>query len=179
MTEVQKLKLPIGWVTIELMELMAKTQSVNPNKTRNSEYELWSVPAFPSDNPEYVHGEEIGSNKQLVKPGDVLLCKINPRINRVWLVREKTTAEQIASTEWIVLRFDGLLPKFIMYQLREEGFRSRLSTDLSGVGGSLTRARPRIVGKIEINIAPTQRTKTHRSQDRRTSIPQPPRQRGP
>jgi len=41
-----------------------------------------------------------------------------------------------------------------MYQLREEGFRNSLCEDLSGIGGSLTRARPRIVGKLELKIAP-------------------------
>ena len=150
----KKKRLPQGWATIELGKLIARTQSVNPSITTENVYELWSVPAFPSDTPEYIQGKEIGSNKQVVKPGDVLLCKINPRINRVWLVREKIKADQIASTEWIVLRFKELFPRFIMYQLREEEFRNRLCSDLSGVGGSLTRARPRIVGKLEINIAP-------------------------
>jgi len=147
-------KLPEGWVTIKMDELMVKTPSVNPANRPANKYELWSVPAFPTDAPEYVQGEDVGSNKQIVQPGDVLLCKINPRINRVWLVREKTDYDQIASTEWIVLRCNELLPEFIMYLLREEGFRHRLCADLSGIGGSLTRARPRIVGKLEIDLSP-------------------------
>ena len=150
----EKRKLPDGWVTIKVDELMVKTPSVNPANRPTNKYELWSVPAFPTDGPEYVQGEDVGSNKQIVQPGDVLLCKINPRINRVWLVREKTGFDQIASTEWIVLRCNELLPEFIMYLLREEGFRHRLCADLSGIGGSLTRARPRIVGKLEISLAP-------------------------
>lgn len=150
----EKRKLPEGWVTIKMDELMVKTPSVNPANRPTNKYELWSVPAFPTDAPEYVQGEDVGSNKQIVQPGDVLLCKINPRINRVWLVREKTDYDQIASTEWIVLRCNELLPEFIMYLLREEGFRHRLCADLSGIGGSLTRARPRIVGKLEIDLSP-------------------------
>ncbi|MBL7177634.1 MAG: restriction endonuclease subunit S [Desulfobacteraceae bacterium] len=150
----EKRKLPEGWVTIKMDELMVKTPSVNPANRPTNKYELWSVPAFPTDVPEYVQGEDVGSNKQIVQPGDVLLCKINPRINRVWLVREKTGFDQIASTEWIVLRCNELLPEFIMYLLREEGFRHRLCADLSGIGGSLTRARPRIVGKLEIDLSP-------------------------
>ncbi len=149
-----KKKLPKGWVTIKVGELMFKTPSVNPANRPTNKYELWSVPAFPGDVPEYVQGKDIGSNKQMVKTGDVLLCKINPRINRVWLVRDKTDFDQIASTEWIVLRCNELLPEFVMYLLREEGFRQRLCADLSGIGGSLTRARPRIVGKLEIDLFP-------------------------
>ena len=134
-------KLPAGWSSMTVSELMVETGTINPAQDPEREYELWSVPAFPTGMPEYVRGVEVGSNKQRVAPGDVLLCKINPRINRVWIVREKGEFEQIASTEWIVLRSPRLPPKFIMYQLREEGFRRRLCADVSGVGGSLTRAR--------------------------------------
>ncbi len=152
-------KLPSGWTTISLNELIARTESINPSRTPGQKYELWSVPAFEGESPEYVVGAQVGSNKQRVTPGDVLLCKINPRINRVWLVWGKNDFEQIASTEWIVLRYEGLVPKFIMHQLREESFRRRLCANVSGVGGSLTRARPRIVGELELNIAPVNEQK--------------------
>jgi len=72
----------------------------------------------------------------------------------VWLVGQKNKHQQIASSEWIVLRSNEVFPKFIVYQLREEGFRRRLCADLSGVGGSLTRARPRIVSKLRLRLAP-------------------------
>jgi type I restriction enzyme S subunit len=122
-------------------------------------FESWSVPAFEFDVPEYVTGEEVGSNKQKVYPGDVLLCKINPRINRVWLVRDKGDFDQIASTEWIVLRSRALYPPFLLYQLRAEDFRQRFLVDLSGIGGSLTRARPRIVGGLKARLAPSNEQK--------------------
>jgi type I restriction enzyme, S subunit len=146
--------LPLGWSSIRVSELMVDTGTINPGQTPEKIYELWSVPSFPGDTPEYVRGSEVGSNKQRVAPGDVLLCKINPRINRVWIVREKGKFEQIASTEWIVLRCSSLIAKFIMHQLREEGFRRLLCAEVSGVGGSLTRARPKIVRKLELGLAP-------------------------
>ncbi len=152
-------KLPHGWVEISLHELMADTASINPKNTPEKMYELWSVPSFDSNVPEYVTGAEIGSNKQNVSPGDVLLCKINPRINRVWLVKDKGELDQIASTEWIVLRSRALYPPFLLYQLREENFRQRFLVDLSGIGGSLTRARPRIVGQLKAKLAPTSEQK--------------------
>ena len=49
-------------------------------------YELWSVPSFAAQGPEIVDGSEVGSSKRPVAPDDVLICKINPRINRVWQV---------------------------------------------------------------------------------------------
>ena len=77
-------------------------QSVEPSKTPEKRYELYSVPSFPSGRPEVVLGKEVGSNKQLVQPRSVLLCKINPRINRAWVVGDFTDHTKIASTEWIV-----------------------------------------------------------------------------
>jgi type I restriction enzyme S subunit len=133
---------------------MVETGTINPAQAPETKYELWSVPAYPTGTPEYVRGAEVGSNKQRVEPGDVLLCKINPRINRVWIVGERGPFEQIASTEWIVLRCPRLAPKFIMYQLREEDFRRRLCAEVSGVGGSLTRARPKIVSELALRLAP-------------------------
>ncbi|MFZ3114459.1 MAG: restriction endonuclease subunit S [Syntrophales bacterium] len=147
-------KLPHGWVEIGLHELMADTASINPKNTPTKMFELWSVPSFEYNVPEYVTGVEVGSNKQKVSPGDVLLCKINPRINRVWLVKDKGEFDQIASTEWLVLRSRALYPPFLLYQLREENFRQRLLVDLSGIGGSLTRARPRIVRQLKAKLAP-------------------------
>jgi len=147
-------KLPHGWAEISLNELMADTSSIDPKNTPAKMFELWSVPSFASEVPEYVTGAEVGSNKQRVAPGDVLLCKINPRINRVWLVKDKGDFDQIASTEWIVIRPRELHPPFLLYQLRENEFRQRLLVDLSGIGGSLTRARPRIVGQLKVTLAP-------------------------
>ena len=49
-------------------------------------YELYSVPIYETGRPEFLTGKEIGSTKQQVSKGDILLCKINPLLNRVWEV---------------------------------------------------------------------------------------------
>jgi len=147
--------LPQGWIRARLKELgMTGTASVDPSKTPDTVYELWSVPAFPSGEPEYLSGNEIGSTKQALQPGDVLLCKINPRINRVWRVGSKQEHPQIGSSEWIVFRTKHIDPDFLMHRFREEGIRKELCANVSGVGGSLTRARPQIVKDIEASIPP-------------------------
>src|SRR4051812_22138218 len=97
--------LPRGWKRVQLGALFAReARTIEPARTPDQVFELWSVPSFPTGQPEHVAGGTIGSNKQRVRPGDVLLCKINPRINRVWVVGEPAGLPQIASTEWIVLR---------------------------------------------------------------------------
>src|SRR5258706_867634 len=62
--------------------------------------DVCSSDLFPDKQPEVVSGKEVGSNKQLVEPRSVLLCKINPRINRAWVVGDFTPHTKIASTEW-------------------------------------------------------------------------------
>jgi type I restriction enzyme S subunit len=148
-------KLPHGWVRAKLGELgMDCTRNIDPSKYPNKEFELWSVPSFPSGEPEIQLGEDIASSKQEVVEGDVLLCKINPRINRVWVVGARREFQQIASSEWIVFRNGEVDPDFLMHRLREGVFRGRLCADVSGVGGSLTRARPQTVKNLEVTLPP-------------------------
>jgi type I restriction enzyme, S subunit len=146
--------LPIGWDKVELDKLLTQTENIIPADYEDELFELWSVPAFPSNEPEFLKGSEIGSNKQKVRQDDVLLCKINPRINRVWKVGKTTEFSQIASTEWIVFRSYGINPDFLVYKFQEPSFREELCENVSGVGGSLIRARPQEIKKLEILIAP-------------------------
>lgn len=151
----QQSELPRGWVEIALGKLgLGRTEGIEPADEPNTLFELWSVPSFPSGKPERVRGETIGSNKQRVAEGDVLLCKINPRINRVWVVGPFSGLPQIASTEWIVFRSPSFEPRFLMWRFRENLFRSSLCANMTGVGGSLTRARPKDVAQIKIALPP-------------------------
>jgi len=78
---------PPTWAVATLGEFLAnRAIGVVPAKTPNVTFELYSVPSHGSGAPEVVAGKDIGSNKQVVSPGTVLLCKINPRINRSWVV---------------------------------------------------------------------------------------------
>jgi type I restriction enzyme S subunit len=147
--------LPLGWSHVALGELgLGRTEGIEPAEEPDTLFELWSVPSFPSGQPEQVLGSTIGSNKQRVAEGDVLLCKINPRINRVWRVGPPSGLPQIASTEWIVFRSSAFDPAFLMWRFRENKFRAALCANMTGVGGSLTRARPKDVAQIEIALPP-------------------------
>ena len=150
-----KKMVPQGWETVVLADIgMIRSSTVDPSKFPEQTFELWSVPSYPSGKPELLLGSEIGSTKQIVQEGDVLLCKINPRINRVWRVGPKGSYQQIASSEWILFRNSEIDPDFLMHRMKEGAFREKLCADVSGVGGSLTRARPISVKKIEIDVAP-------------------------
>lgn len=121
----------------------SRGKSIEPAKQPNDWFELYSVPSHPTGLPEIVMGSQIGSNKQVVEPGSVLLCKINPRINRTWVVGAHSENPKIASTEWIVFPpSEDYEPKFLAYYLQQETIRSFLATNASGVGGSLMRVKP-------------------------------------
>lgn len=105
---------------------------------------LWVIKwAYEAGKPEVVAGKEIGSNKQIVSEGMILLCKINPRINRTWIVKSGSGNSQIASTEWIAFSHcSALMPEYLMYFMRQMEFRDFLAGNASGVGGSLMRIKP-------------------------------------
>ena len=130
------------------------SKTISPQNNPLEEFELYSVPAFPSGEPEICQGKDIGSTKQIVHKNTILVCKINPRINRVWKVPPSHVARQIASSEWIGFWNPGLSPRFYQYYFRSNRFRSALCSDVTGVGGSLTRAQPKKVATIAVPVAP-------------------------
>ncbi|MGV3557270.1 restriction endonuclease subunit S [Larkinella arboricola] len=130
------------------------SQTLLPARQPDQYFELYSVPAFSNQKPELLPGAEIGSIKQFVEPNDILICKINPRINRVWQVMPKGQVEQIASSEWIVMRSTGLSSDFLQYYFSSPAFRDLLCRVVTGVGGSLSRAQPKRVAAFPVLIAP-------------------------
>lgn len=147
--------LPDGWDVASFGELnQFSGGTINPASRADEVFELYSVPSFPTGRPEQLPGRAIGSTKQTVSPGDVLVCKINPRINRVWEVGPLGDRAQIASSEWIGFRSDALVPRFAKHYFSEPSFRALLCSEVSGVGGSLTRAQPSRVAAYHVPVAP-------------------------
>lgn len=125
----------------------------------NQFFDLYSVPIFSTLMPENILGSKIGSAKQVIRKGDVLLCKINPHINRVWEITENSEYVQIASSEWIVVRSEIHQSKFLKSYFSSPKFRTLLSSQVSGVGGSLTRAQPAIVKSYLVPVPPMEEQK--------------------
>ncbi|WP_270886532.1 restriction endonuclease subunit S [Pedococcus sp. 5OH_020] len=120
-------------------------------------YELWSVPAFADGRPEIVDGEQVASAKRPVEPDDVLICKINPRINRVWQVGPARGRPQVASPEWITVRpgaVGSVEPAYLRHYLSSPSFRDWIVGEVSGVTGSHTRAKPAQVLSRLIPVPP-------------------------
>jgi type I restriction enzyme S subunit len=141
---------------IELGELMPQEgrSSVNPADYPGEVFELLSIPAYDRGSAEIALGREIGSTKQAVHPGDILLSKIVPHIRRAWVVEPSAGSRQIASSEWIVFRSKEADARYLRHFLVSDGFHRQFMQTVSGVGGSLLRARPKYVAKIKIPLPP-------------------------
>jgi type I restriction enzyme S subunit len=148
--------LPGGWHEATLGEIrLDRSTSIDPSKHTTESFELYSIPAYPSGRPEVVVGGEVGSTKKSLYPGTVIVSKINPRINRVWVVGERNDHRQIGSSEWIAFfPRAGLEPEYLAYFMRQDAFRNYLAANVSGVGGSLMRVRPSTVDPYPFVLAP-------------------------
>lgn len=141
---------------VELGRFMASgLPSIDPSKSPEERFELWSIPAHEGREPERPLGKEIGSAKKGVLPNDVLLSRIVPHIRRTWVVSPSRNAErQIASGEWIVFRSDEFVPEYLARVLVSDFFHAQFMQTVTGVGGSLSRANPKAVAEIRIPLPP-------------------------
>lgn len=128
------------------------SENVNPARFPEQYFELYSVPHFSEGHPEIIKGKDVGATKQVVQEGDVLICKINPRINRVWKVTRHTDYPLIASSEWVIVRNADLNADYLTYYFSSPKFRVLINSELTGMGGSLTRAQPKQIRRYSVPV---------------------------
>ena len=143
------------WNLISMGDIaLRKGGSVDPKKHQDEMFELYSISAFDAGAPEVVIGSAIGSSKKAVQPNDVMISRIVPHIRRACVVGPSNGHRQIASGEWIIFRDERIWPDYLRCVLVGDVFHSDFMRTVSGVGGSLLRARPAEVFKIQIPIPP-------------------------
>ena len=143
------------WSRAPIGQAMVKRNgSVDPSKSPDESFDLYSIPAYDRRTPDVVTGAEIGSAKQIVEPGDVLLSKIVPHIRRAWIVGAANGRRLIASGEWMVFRSEAVDANWLRHLLLSDRFHREFMATVAGVGGSLLRARPAQVAQISIPIPP-------------------------
>lgn len=128
------------------------SENVNPARFPEQYFELYSVPHFSEGHPEIIKGKDVGATKQVVQEGDVLICKINPRINRVWKVTRHTDYPLIASSEWVIVRNADLNADYLTYYFSSPKFRVLINSELTGMGGSLIRAQPKQIRRYSVPV---------------------------
>ena len=146
--------LPPGWEVARIGDLGTEVRGqVSPEP--GTTYDLYSVPAYATGEPEQVDGESIRSGKRLVEEHDVLLCKINPRINRVWTVGPDHGRPQVASTEYLVMRLhEPQMAEYLSYYLSAPAFREWIKLAVEGATGSHTRAKSGPILEQMVPVSP-------------------------
>lgn len=149
-------QLPRGWVALAVGDFRVdRTRSHDPKRTRDEDFDLYSIPAHDEGTVEHLKGQQIGSTKKILEPGTVLVSKINPRISRVAVVGPSRGRRQVGSSEWIPFSPRAeILPDYLAWYLRQEEVRAWLANNVSGVGGSLMRTSSAAVDRLRFPLAP-------------------------
>jgi len=115
----------------------------NPLTSPDTLFRHFSIPAFDEGQwPKTEVGESIKSLKSRVAPGVILLSKLNPEIERVWLVDVAATDRAVCSTEFLVLRARVPYERSYVYCLaRSPIFRQQIEALVTGTSKSHQRAQ--------------------------------------
>jgi type I restriction enzyme S subunit len=137
-------EVPEGWGVGRFDEVVEQLRDQeNPLASPNVPFQHFSIPAFDeSQRPKTEFGASIKSLKLRVPPGVILLSKLNPEIERVWLVDVEATDRAVCSTEFLVLRPRPLYGRSFAYCLaRSTLFRQRIESLVTGTSKSHQRAQ--------------------------------------
>ena len=144
--EMLKREIPEGW-EVKNIDKLAKTpkESVNPYEYPDRLYKHYSIPAFDSCGSYYSEkGDEIQSNKLIVRSGYILAPKLNPWYNRIIMV--DTSDNAICSTEFVILEaIEDFIKGFLYFVLKTDSFISYCTKGSTGTSHSQRRVPPEIL----------------------------------
>lgn len=136
--------IPAGWDAPRLAEIAdLSRQNVQPSQSPDTHFEHFSIPNFDAVQlPAWELGDTIRSGKYVVTERSVLVSKLNPRIQRVWLAEPNTEGRSIASTEFLVLRPKAWPVEFLYLAVSSSAFQDELIGLSGGTSTSHQRAKP-------------------------------------
>ena len=137
---------PRGWTTYRLDEIADHhTNSTSPSVFPDSQFEHYSIPAYDKGQiPAIEPGVSIKSNKIVVPRDAVLLSKLNPENDRVWVTRNPQDPVQVCSTEFLVFTPRKPGNRALLYYLFvDERFRTVMQSMVTGTSKSHQRVPPK------------------------------------
>ncbi len=150
-------EIPEGW-GLETFGCVAEQlrNNENPLESPDVMYRHFSIPAFDSGQwPMLDLGRTIRSQKSKVPSGVVLMSKLNPQIERVWLVDVQSGDRAVCSTEFLVLRPRRPYGRAFTYCLaRSPEFRRLLEGLVTGTSKSHQRVQPDSVRALAVLAPP-------------------------
>jgi type I restriction enzyme S subunit len=116
--------------------------SLNPGDYPTEVFDLYSIAAFDEGRaPAQDAGSQIMSQKLLVRPGSILLSKLNPRIPRLWCPNVGSERRSVCSTEFVVMLPTNVSSREHLYGVfSSDAFRDEIRSLATGTSGSHQRA---------------------------------------
>jgi type I restriction enzyme S subunit len=137
-------EIPRGWGIGRFGDVVEQLRDQeNPLASPSVLFHHFSIPAFDEgQSPKPDYGESIKSLKSRVPAGVILLSKLNPEIERVWMVDVHTGERAVCSTEFLVLRAMPPFTRSYVYCLaRSPLFRQQIEGLVTGTSKSHQRAQ--------------------------------------
>lgn len=137
-------EIPKGWMAGRFGDLVEHLRDQeNPLLSPDTVFHHFSIPAFDEgQTPKSDYGKSIKSIKWRVPPGVILISKLNPEIERVWMVDVRSEERGVCSTEFLVLRPRAGFTRAYVYCLaRSPIFRQQIEGLVTGTSKSHQRAQ--------------------------------------
>jgi type I restriction enzyme S subunit len=151
-------EIPEGWEVGRFGDVVEHLRDQeNPLSSPRTLYQHFSIPAFDDGQcPKAEYGETIKSHKWRVPVGVVLLSKLNPEIERVWLVDVRAGEHAVCSTEFLVLRARSPFTRSFAYCLaRSPLFRQQIEGLVTGTSKSHQRAQVDSILTLAVVVPPS------------------------
>jgi type I restriction enzyme S subunit len=150
-------EIPKGWRVGRFGNVVEQLRDPeNPLASPDELFHHFSIPAFDEgQDPRLEHGESIKSLKMRVRSGSVLLSKLNPEIERVWMVDVRPGDRAVCSTEFLVLRAASPFTRSYVYCLtRSQLFRQQIEGLVTGTSKSHQRAQVDSILNLSVVVPP-------------------------
>ena len=150
-------EIPEGWEVGQFGKIVTRLRdNENPTISRDTLYSHFSIPAYDEDQtPKRELGGSIKSTKSRVFQDTVLLSKLNPEVNRVWLVDMTSDERAICSTEFLVLKAKPPFQSSFVYCLcLSPFFRQQIESIVTGTSKSHQRAPANTILSLKAVVPP-------------------------
>lgn len=149
-------EIPEGWRSWRLEQLVTlKRETVSPGNDYETLFTHFSIAAYDQGQwPTSERGYTIKSIKTRVPLGAVLLSKLNPEVNRVWLTPDLADGFRVCSTEFLCFTAKPPAGRHLLYCLfKNEDFRETMVAMATGTSKSHQRVSPRALLEVPVLCA--------------------------
>ena len=149
--------IPDGWTVEPLSEVADHLHETEyPGASPSLIFTHYSIPAYDSgQRPVYQYGRYIKSNKTILKPGAVLISRLNPEIERVWIPDLVNGERAVCSTEFLVIISRSPFTTSYVYCLaRSKHIRQNIQSLVTGTSKSHQRSPANQTMSIKVPVPP-------------------------